>query len=273
MSNIIITGHTGFLGKATSEFLSKNHNVFPLHSKYMHNAYILFNNIIKFRPDTIINFGWGGGSNRADLNNIEQFDNIKTCIDLFKLGMKCGVNRFIQISSSWKNFNNSNSINNYSFCKEEVDIVLDRMAKLYSIELITIVPYWVYGPGDKGNRLIPSIINKCLKNEKIELHPCQNIVDYLYISDFVKAIDVILESEYYFGSISICSGDNYKIKDIIEGIKSLTNSKSEISYNKDYPTNFQMKWVGNNNKLIELGWYPKFGIEEGLKRTIEHYES
>lgn len=272
--NILITGSTGFLGEATYRFLSHKHNVFPLSTRSTHNLNKLKDFVKnKVKPDILINFGWGGGSNSKDLNSIEQFDNIKTCIDLFNFAVECGVKRFIQISSSWK-YSDVYGFNNYGYCKGKVDEILYRMGLNSHIKVIKVLPWWVYGPNDKENRFIPTIINKCLKNEKIELHPAQNFVDYIYVLDFVEGLNIILEKADYFGDFdyNICSGNGYKIKDLVEGIKSLTNSKSELNFNKLYPYNFNMEWIGCNKKIKELGWSHKVSIEEGLKKTIEFYE-
>lgn len=267
--NILITGTNGFLGGAVYRHLSHKHNVFPLHSKYAHNFWIIKDQVKKGNFDTLINFGWGGGSNSKDLNSIEQFDNIKTCIDLFNFGIECGVKRFIGVGSSWEN--KKFGLNNYGYCKSQVREIWNMMA--YSSKKYNnwIVPYWIYGPNDRDNRFIPTIIKKCLKNEKIELHPSKNYVDYLYIDDFVSAVETILKAGYKTVlHYEICSNTRYKIKDIVEGIKSLTNSKSEITYNKEYPPDFNMEWIGDNSKLENLGWYQKIGIGEGLERTIKY---
>jgi nucleoside-diphosphate-sugar epimerase len=270
--NILITGTTGFLGGAVYRHLSHKHNVFPISSKYIKNFWILKEHVKnKVKPDLIINFGWGGGSNSKELNSLEQFDNIKTCIDLFNFGLECGVKRFIGIGSSWENFNFG--VNNYGLCKNWVKEINWSMSQRSNIKMNWIRPFWIYGPNDKKNRFIPTIINKCLRNEKIELHPAQNLVDYLYISDFVSGIDSILNTNNARLEYNICLGQGYKIQDIVEGIKSLTNSKSEITYNKEYPKDFNMEWVGNNSDLKNLGWTPKIDIDTGLQNTIEWHKT
>jgi nucleoside-diphosphate-sugar epimerase len=269
--NILITGTNGFLGGATYRFLSHKHNVFPLKRKVWDNRTSQLFITDKIKPDILINFGWGGGSDNKDLNSIEQFDNIKTCIDLFNFGVECGVKRFIQVSSSWE-FYYHYGITEYGLSKYFANRILSRMARLSGVKFSRIVPYWIYGPNDRQNRFIPSIIKKCLNDEKIELHPAQNEVDYLFIDDFVKAVGVIVEKGNELG-YNICSKRGYKVQDIVEKIKSLTNSKSEITYNKDYPPNFNMEWVGDNTKLENLGWHPRIGIEEGLKKTIEWHKN
>lgn len=277
MSNILITGTSGFLGGAVYNSLAHKHNVYP----FGHRQFNVIRNgedfnkkhIIKnVKPDIIINFGWGGGSDSKYLDSIEQFDNIKTCIDLFNFGIDVGVKRFIQIGSSWQYFETF-GYNNYGFCKFLAKEILKKMAITSNIKMESITPWWIYGPNDKENRFIPKIINFCLKNEPISLHPAQNLVDYLFIEDFVSAVALIVEKNDGQVSHNLCSGHGYKTQNIVEKIKLLTNSKSIITYDKEYPAGFNMEWIGNNSKIRKLGWTEKVSLEEGLIKTIKWHKT
>lgn len=273
IKNIIITGSTGFLGGSTYKHLSNKYNLIPLTTKEVLNLDLITDKINSLNIDGIINFGWSGASNSKDLNSIEQFDNIKTAINLFNFSIQSKIKLFIQISSSWK-YSERFGLNNYGFCKSIVDDILLQMSKETSVKFITAIPWWIYGIGDKENRFIPSIIKKCLKNETINLHPAQNLVDYLYIDDFVSAIDALLQNIDNISNIynfDICSGVDYKVMDIVELIKSLTNSNSNILYTNKYPPNFNMRWVGDNINLLNLGWLPKTNISEGIIKILRSH--
>lgn len=266
--NVLITGVSGFLGGETFKYLASSHNVYKLKSQ--NGGYSSLHLEHGKKIDAIIHFGWLGGSNSKDVNSIEQFDNIKTCIDLFRLTKESGIKKFIFITSTWEN-SLQFGLNNYGFCKAKAREILQEMASRSGVQLITACPWWVYGPNDRANRLIPSIISKCLNNETVELHPAQNLVDYIYVSDFSEGIKIILEKAFddepqnYY---DICLGQGYKIKDVVDKIKSLSFSKSKILYTKEYPSNFNMIWIGNSNKLKKLGWEPKTNLSEGLIKTI-----
>ena len=272
--NIIITGsNTGFLGSNFRKQFKNKHNFYCISSYYRYRLEKL--KIEENKWNILINFGWIEGSNFKDLNSINQFNNINLCINLFNWAVNIGVKKIIGIGSSWENFYILNP-NDYAFCKIKVREIWEQMAKIYGIQLIWIVPYWMYGPGDKDNRFIPKIINLCLNNKQIELHPAQNKIDYLFIDDLNNGLDVILEkannnNKLSLLSYNICLGMGYKIKDIVEKIKLYTNSKSEITYNLPYPDNYITKWIGNNYNLKNLGWEPRINIDKGLKKTIEWY--
>ena len=267
--NILITGSNGFLGGSTYRYLSNKYKVFALDHNFSYYGQYLVRD--RTKPSTIIHFGWGGAKNSNDLNNLKQIDNIPNTIELFKFGMYIGIQKFIFVGSSWQYSRYGSNL--YSFSKNKTHEILQKLCETNDIKYNLIIPFWIYGPNDHKNRFIPKIINLCINNQEICLHPSENLIDYLFIKDFVSAIEMVLNNGKNLESYDICSSSRYKIKDITEGIKSLTNSQSRIIYNKEYPPNFNMEWVGNNYKLTDLGWLPMVRIEEGLKETVEHYRN
>ena len=276
--NILMTGYTGFLGKSLHDILKKEHNIFYIPSKNINRLDQIF---IEKNQSTFIHMGWGGASNNKDLNSNIQIENIKQSIDLFNFALHLGVKHFVFVSTSWvygdySKVCNENDVckpkNLYGFSKLKVEEIWKELSIINNVKLTIIRPFWIFGQGDKENRFIPQIIKKFLNNELINLHPSQNTVDYLFINDFISAVNIILKNEQDFQIYNICSAQGYKIKDLVEKIKTLINSKSDIKYNDCYPCEFNMQWIGCNNKLKSLGWRSKTSLEDGLTQIIKNYK-
>ena len=79
---------------------------------------------------------------------------------------------------------------------------------------------------------------------------------------------------YERGVYNICSGNQYKLKDVINTLYRLTNSKSEIIFDKNLNRKDNSNFLcGDNTKIKKLSnIYKLIDIEEGLSRTIEFYE-
>jgi nucleoside-diphosphate-sugar epimerase len=129
----------------------------------------------------------------------------------------------------------------------------------------------LYGPNEKPQRLMPSVINSCLKGEDVKVSDCLKFQDYLHVEDTARGIVDIFESDIE-GAVNICSGKPIQLRQIVEKIKSLTNSDSKILYGA-IPAAFGDEIVvGNNEKLKSIGWKPKYNLEDGLKQTIEWWK-
>jgi nucleoside-diphosphate-sugar epimerase len=133
--------------------------------------------------------------------------------------------------------------------------------------------YQAYGPKQDFNRLIPIVINACIKNKKFPCSDGKQKRDFLYVDDVTNAIIKALKNKKAIGQIiNIGTGKPKKIKNIIENIKK--NLKGgypqfgKIKLRKDeiltiYPSIKKAKNI--------LNWKPKMPFDKGLKITIKSY--
>ena len=134
--------------------------------------------------------------------------------------------------------------------------------------------YLVYGPNQKEDRLIPYVINSCIKNKKIFLSNPNNLRDFIYVEDVAKCLIKILKNTKSNGQIyNLASGKPISVKQITEMIVNKLG-KGKIYYKK------LLKQKNNNKSLYanvykakrDLKWAPKIDINDGLDRTIKYYK-
>lgn len=129
----------------------------------------------------------------------------------------------------------------------------------------------LYGPSEKPQRLVPSVINSCLKGEDVKVSDCLKYQDYLHVEDTARAIVSVLESDLE-GAVNICSGNPVQLRRIVSLIAELTDFKGKILWGA-IPAAFEDNLVvGNNEKLKSIGWTPKYSLEEGLLATINWWK-
>ena len=138
-----------------------------------------------------------------------------------------------------------------------------------------------YGPFHFPEKLIPLSINNIIHNKALPVYgKGENIRDWLFVEDHVKAIDLI----YHKGKI----GETYNIGGHNEWtninlIKELCrqmdiklgrppNSSAQlITFVKDR-AGHDMRYAIDASKLKnELGWMPSLQFEEGISKTIDWY--
>ena len=125
----------------------------------------------------------------------------------------------------------------------------------------------LYGPAEKPQRLMPSVINACLKGEDVKVSDCLKFQDYLHVEDTARGIVDVFEADIQ-GAVNICSGKPMQLRTIVEKIAQLTNFKGNILWGA-IPAAFGDDLVcGNNEKLKSIGWKPKYDLETGLIQTI-----
>ncbi len=130
----------------------------------------------------------------------------------------------------------------------------------------------LYGPYEKQSRLMPSVILSCLKNEDVRVSDCLKYQDYLHVSDTANGIVKFLQSEKN-GEMNICSGEPVQLKVIVRKIAELTNFKGSILWGAIKSAFGDQVVVGNNSKLLTLGWKPKYSLDQGLLDAVEWWKA
>jgi len=111
-----------------------------------------------------------------------------------------------------------------------------------------------------------------LKNEDLILNKCTAIVDYLYVEDFCRAVECIVEQEL-FGDFTISSDNEINIRNLVENIYDKIKSKSNLIFDDTKIDNSHQYICGSSQKLKSLSdWSPTISLDNGLDKTIYYFE-
>ena len=96
---------------------------------------------------------------------------------------------------------------------------------------------------------------------------------YLHVTDCIRAINVSLEKSLKPVNIINLGVDGYcEVRDSVGWITSEMGVNPEISYGKE-----SKGWIGDNplihldtKRILNMGWKPKFTIEEGVRDTVQY---
>ncbi|ETI69202.1 dTDP-glucose 4,6-dehydratase [Neobacillus vireti] len=130
-----------------------------------------------------------------------------------------------------------------------------------------------YGPYQFPEKLIPLIINNCLKEKELPVYgDGLQVRDWLHVSDHCSAISVVL-NKGKDGEVYNIGGNNEKTNlEIVRLIiKTLGKSEELIKYVKDRPGHDRRYAIDNTKITTQLKWEPKYTFEEGIKEIIEWY--
>ena len=138
-----------------------------------------------------------------------------------------------------------------------------------------------YGPYHFPEKLIPLCINNILNKKPLPIYgKGENVRDWLFVEDHVKAIDTIFHKGQPGETYNIGGHNEWKNIDIIRELctqmdEKLGREKGEseklITFVKDR-AGHDMRYAIDAGKLTnELGWKPSLQFKEGLSKTIDWY--
>lgn len=169
----------------------------------------------------------------------------------------------------------------YSASKASSDHFVKAYYHTYGLPVIVSNCSNNYGPYHFPEKLIPLCINNIIHNKPLPIYgQGQNVRDWLFVEDHVRAIDLIFHKGRIGETYNIGGHNEWKNIDIVRELCKQMDKKlgraegvSEklITFVKDR-AGHDLRYAIDPTKLTEeLGWKPSLRFEEGLSKTIDWY--
>lgn len=263
----VITGATSFIGLELTEYLLANgHSVIAVcrpNSKGLssipNGVEIVSSEMSDYgnlhieisTADVFINLAWGGtghdGRNVVDVQN----ENITHTIAAMFVADKIGCKLFVEAGSQAEYGSTiepqsedsvCNPFSEYGKAKLMVKEELFKISEQLGIKYIHLRIFSIFGENDHPWTLVMSAIDKMLKNEQVDLSPCTQNWNFVYVKDSVKIItklcDYAIRTNGFTHEVyNIASRDSRILKDFVEEMKAITKSKSVLNYGSITPSN------------------------------------
>jgi dTDP-glucose 4,6-dehydratase len=302
---ILITGGAGFIGINFVNYLRSrdlSHKILVADKlTYAANKEILNYKDIKFEQvdiadfesteslfkkysiDSIINFAAESHVDNS-IKDCTEFirTNVSGTVNLLRLSQKYSVKRFLQISTDEvfgsvlypNKFNEQSQIapkNPYSASKASAEHFVESFHNTYSLPTIIVNCSNNYGPFQNKEKLIPLSINNIANDKPVPVYGQGNqIRDWIYVEDSCSAIYQVFVSGKV-GHRYCIGGDNETQNiDLVNTIISICG-RGQIEFVKDRPGH-DVRYATDCSKIKnELGWKPKWSLEQGIKETVRWY--
>jgi len=290
METILITGINGFLGSKIAKELCINYNIIGLEystenlfriNSLNFKVYSYTTNSIDLifeenRVDYIIHAATVYGRRNDLYSDIIQ-TNILMPIRLIELANIYQTLAFINIDS----FFNDPSINykylsEYTFSKRNFIEWISLMQS--HVKVVSLKIFHLYGPNDNKDKFVASIIEDLLSGKKaIDLTPGQQMRDFVYIDDVIKAFKIVLKNismiKTNFSSIDIGSGVSVSIEEFVTTAKKLTKASTVLNFGAiPYRDGEIMHAKADIRKLSNFGWQPEVNVEQGIAKIINSFK-
>lgn len=278
--SLFLIGGSGFIGKNLVRCLSPYYQI-SVFDKYIDNDFFagypsvhvyqldLVTDKISpevIAPDYIINLASIVTAER-DLSLFDELisSNLKVLLNLYeRFKGASSLKLFIQFGSSeeygsigspFKEENREYPNSPYALVKQLTTNTALMLYRNYGFPAMIVRPGNLFGYGQNKNKFIPYVIEQLKKGEMLDVSPCEQKRDFIYIDDFVFYIKMLLErSCNCVGQIvNVSSGESISLRAIIEFYKEKLQSTSQVNYGAlPYRPNEAMDLKCDIGKLLSI---------------------
>ena len=161
----------------------------------------------------------------------------------------------------------------YSSSKAGADLLVGAYHRTFGLKTTISRCSNNYGPYQFPEKLIPVVISKALRNEKIPVYGTgENVRDWIHVIDHNIGVDLIVRNGKV-GEVYNLGGHSERTNlTIVKTIlKQLGKSEDLIEFVEDRKGHDLRYAIDSTKAEKELGWTRTYTFEEGIKETIDWY--
>ena len=152
----------------------------------------------------------------------------------------------------------------------------DRLAysyfKTFGLPVLIARPANNYGPYQYPEKLIPFFVTRALQDQPLPMYgDGGNCRDWLFVEDTVRGLLALIEKGEPGQAYNLGAGQERSNIEVTRQIlRSLGKPESlirRVADRKGHDFRYALDW----GKMRDLGWQPRIGFEEGLRRTVDWY--
>ena len=298
---ILVFGSNGMVGSSVVDTFIKSTSYEVFASSRKDTDLFSYDETLKtinqIKPDVILNAAAMVGGINA--NNTKRIDfiinNLKININILEASISFPNTKVINLGSSCiypldaPNPLKESSImtgkleptnSPYAMAKLSAIEIGDAISKELGHNIKNLMPTNLYGPNDhfsaNDSHVIPGLIFRMHK-AKINQESIFKIWgsgkplrEFLYVDDLADAIKTIIEQEPEENIINVGSGKEVSINELAKLIQKTVNYEGSLEFDSSMPDGNPRKLL-DSKTIMNLGWSPKFDLEEGLNITYNWF--
>jgi CDP-glucose 4,6-dehydratase len=217
--------------------------------------------------------------------------NVRGTWCLLEAARQCGVSQIL-VASSDKAYGESANLPYredyplqgrfpYDVSKSCADLITTMYARTYNLPAAIVRCGNLFGGGDLNfSRLIPGVIEATLRNQRFKIRSDGEFIrDFLYVEDAAEAYmclaEKLAEDHKLAGeAFNFGLGLRLTMLDLVAKILAMMDRTDLDPIVQNIASSeVREQYCDPSKAHVRLGWTPRCGMEEGLRRTIEWYRT
>ena len=175
----------------------------------------------------------------------------------------------------WGNVSSIGPRASYDESKRFGEALVMSFRRVHGVRAYICRLFNTYGPGMQRNdgRAIPELINAALENRPLQVHgDGSQTRSFCYVSDMVDGLTSIINDRELDGQVlNIGNPEEISVKQLAQKIAHLTGTTASIAPGPRRLEDPKRRRPVIAKMIARYAWWPRVGLDEGLRRTIEWF--
>ena len=298
---VFVTGASGFIGSSvTRDLLDAGHSVLalalpaddlwrlrdierdvPVVRGALADPAILRNAIGGWAPEVCIHLAWYAEPGKY-LDSPANVEALSSSLALLRVLSEIGCRRMVAAGTCaeydtdrgyLREDDPARPLTLYAAAKLSCGLLGSLMAQACGMRFAWARIFYPYGPYEDQRRVIPGIIRSLLSGQPFPATAGDQVRDYVHVADVASAFRLLAEKEAS-GVFNIASGVPVTMKQVLGTVGNLLGCPELVGFGALPYRDWEPMFVcGDSQRLRALGWLPRYGLDEGLSRTIDWWRS
>lgn len=283
--NILVTGHSGFIGNHLCAQLCKEHNVFYLIRPHSlkdipggnGNTFVFANNNIDTltgylkdqQIDGIIHLAslYIQCHNSIDIPNLIQ-SNIYLGTAILEAAVKANVKWFINTGTIWQNYNSPDGedkycpVNLYAATKQAFMDIAKFYSETSNIRICTLKLCDTYGPNDTRKKIYSLLDEHAKSGEALLMSLGEQKLDIMHVDDvvtgFIRLMNLLSSKKDFLSEYVLTSGRQISLRELVAGYENSHAVKLNIQWGA-LPYRLREVMIPYKGNVLPH-WYPIKGF-------------
>jgi nucleoside-diphosphate-sugar epimerase len=289
-SNVLVTGASGFIGRAlVRRLVADGHSTVctarrPADDVAEGAAWIpgdltdrafVQRLVAQARPAVVFHLASQvTGSRSIDVVPTTLANNLVASVGVLEAVTEAGCDRVVLIGSGDEPAAGAAPCSPYAATKWAVGGYARMFLSLYDTPVTTARTFMVYGPDQPDtSKVVPYTITSLLRGEAPTLSSGRRLCDWVYIDDVVDALLVLADAPEMIGRVvDVGSGRLHTVRHVAETISTLVGGGIVPVFGGLPDRQGETEAVADVEETARVcGWRPTTDLSEGLKRTVAWY--
>ncbi len=174
-----------------------------------------------------------------------------------------------------------NPISPYAVSKLTGEMYMRSFYRVYGLETVSLRYFNIFGPRQDANSQYSAVLAKFITLMLAGQAPTifgdgEQSRDFTYIDNCVEAnlLACTAPAPEVAGEVfNVAAGARFTLNQTVEILRKLTAYKGDIEYTEERKGDIKHSLADISKARQRLGYEPKIGFEEGLRRTVEWYRT